>query len=209
MSTFDPTFPLNATKIRDTPAGMQNNWSAIELGDLTFIPQVVNFDNRTPVHVPPIPIDPSANPNTIRVFNKEDTNGDQQLYAIDENSAVFQITYFPSTPRILAFGEVPLAGGAVINGIGLGSATIGAVSGINPAYTIKFAVGFNPPNDTYSVIGMPVNDPASFSNNRIINMIKSSRTTVLGVKQFSVSLQARPEDAYKQDTNFFIMIICT
>ena len=107
---FDKTQPTNTTKIRNLGTVIRANWDAIELGDSSFKPQVLNLANRTPAIVP---IDPVAVPNTYQLYCKQDSAGSAQLYGINQASTIVQISN-AWAPVSAQNGYSWLAGGMLI-----------------------------------------------------------------------------------------------
>lgn len=89
--TFDPTQPTNTTLLRDLGVVIRPNWEAIESGDDSFLPQSINLANRTPLAVPN---NPAALANTVKLFCKDDSAGNEQVYGIDSSSNIQQITRY-------------------------------------------------------------------------------------------------------------------
>lgn len=86
---FDKTQPTNTTKIRNLGVVIRPNWAAIESGDSSFKPQAINFSNRT---VAGLPVNPAAIADTMVMYSKSDASGKTQLYTIDPDSHVTQIS---------------------------------------------------------------------------------------------------------------------
>jgi hypothetical protein len=82
---FDKTQPKNTTKIRLLGEVIRPNWEAIESGDNTFMPKAINLENR-------VSSDPTAIANSVIIYAKEDTTGKPQLFSIDPDSVVTQLS---------------------------------------------------------------------------------------------------------------------
>lgn len=92
---FDPSNIQNSTKIRNAPSNLQSNWLAIRGEDGTYDPYVINVQDRTPLVPGTVSaVDPSAlsSPNAMRMYCKQDADGNQQLYVIDPSSQITQLT---------------------------------------------------------------------------------------------------------------------
>lgn len=136
---FNVKFPESPTKIRDLSQGIPANWLAIQDADSTFKPIAVNFDNRTPLSESN---DPSAIPNAVIVFAREDTANNDQLYAIDENSVKQQLTFFGNY-TIAASGLTYLPGAAILQWFTV------LVTGNTTSQTITFPTAF--PNNCFNI----------------------------------------------------------
>lgn len=93
--TWDASKPADDEKLRDLGTVIRPNWEAIEEGESSLRPYAINFIDRTAESV--TPVTPAAIANAMIEFCKQDTAGNQQLWAIDENSTVKQITDTPSS----------------------------------------------------------------------------------------------------------------
>jgi hypothetical protein len=92
---FDKTLPTNATKIRNYPTVLTDNFSAIEEGDITLKYWQVNFIERNSVPgAPPPTNDPTRADNTMILFSKQDGAGETELWILDDRSPAnnYQIT---------------------------------------------------------------------------------------------------------------------
>ena len=107
---YDSTQPTNTTKLRNVGVVIRPNWVAIEDGEASFKPKAVNYNNRTPLGVPN---DPAAVANTYILYCKQDTAGSPQLYGIDQNSRVSQLTC-SIAPSRNATGYTFLPGGMLL-----------------------------------------------------------------------------------------------
>lgn len=87
--TFDKTQPTDTTKIRNLGTVIRPNWVAIEEAASSFKPRALNLDNRTVLGVP---VNPTAIANSMILFSKSDASGKTQLYTIDPDSHVTQIS---------------------------------------------------------------------------------------------------------------------
>lgn len=87
--TFDPTQPTDTTKIRNLGIVIRPNWQAIENANSSFKPVALNFNNRTPLAVSN---DPTAIANAYLLYCKDDVGGDPELFGINQNSDVVQLT---------------------------------------------------------------------------------------------------------------------
>lgn len=107
---YDATEPKNTTKIRNLGVVIRPNFEAIEIADSSFKPYATNFANRTPLAVPN---DPAAIVNSYILYNKEDSHGKQQLYAIDSASKITQLTN-TLVPLAASTGYTWLPGGILL-----------------------------------------------------------------------------------------------
>lgn len=107
---YDSTQPTNTTKIRNLGVVIRPNWIAIEDGDPTFKPKSINYNNRTPLGVPN---DPAAVANAYVMYCKQDSAGSPQMFGIDQNSRISQLTA-AITPQKAPFGFTWLPGGLMI-----------------------------------------------------------------------------------------------
>jgi hypothetical protein len=76
---WDKTFPVPTTKIRDLSTGIPNNWDAIESADTSFTPDGLNLTKQGS--------DLSKLTDAIRIYSKDDSSGDTQLFAINDASS--------------------------------------------------------------------------------------------------------------------------
>jgi len=207
---FDKTLPTNSTKIRNYPTVLTNNFAAIEEGDTTLQYWKSNFIERNAIPSAPA-VDPSRIDDVMQVYSKQNADGETDLYVIDDRStaniieitengkmggratsAVFQdisigTNTFVNTQNsfVFAYGSIPSGGGAIIGGVGLGTATTGTVGSDSDAYTVTFS-GRNPSNTNYIVITTGATSRALVqNNNRVIDLIPGSKTT----SQFSIRMQ--------------------
>lgn len=92
---WDKTLPTNATKIRNYPTVLTDNFSAVEEGDITLKHWQVNFIERNAVPgAPPPAVDPTRADDTMIIFSKQDGGGETELWILDDRSPAnnFQIT---------------------------------------------------------------------------------------------------------------------
>lgn len=107
---FDKTQPTDTTKIRNLGTVIRPNWVAIEEGGSTFKPYATNYQTRTDLGVSN---DPSAISGASIAYCKDDADGNAELYAINENSDVVQLTR--GGINIAASGHTVLPGGLILN----------------------------------------------------------------------------------------------
>ena len=86
---FDKTQPTDSTKLRNIGTVIRPSWVAIESADSSFIPEALNLANRTPLAPPN---DPVAIAETVILYSKDDSDGDPQLFVIDDSSNIFQLS---------------------------------------------------------------------------------------------------------------------
>ena len=100
---WNASLPANATKIREAPEVIQDNWAAIETGDSTFQPQQINFKKLAG--------NASLITDVMVSFCTNDTamTPKPQLYAIDPDGNVNTLT--PLIPTVTANGFLQLPGG--------------------------------------------------------------------------------------------------
>ena len=106
---FDKTQPTDSTKIRNLGTVVRPNWVAIEDADSSFKPVGLNLDNRTALAVAN---DPTAIADASILYCKDDVAGDTQVFAINENSTITQLsgTLFSAATN----GQLTIAGGLLI-----------------------------------------------------------------------------------------------
>lgn len=87
------TLPADDTKLRIGPSVIRDNWAAIENGEDTLKLLSSNLNDRTPN---PANNDPAALAASVKLYVKQDnrTPKNQQIYAIDPNSVILQLTRF-------------------------------------------------------------------------------------------------------------------
>ena len=108
---WDKTKPQDSTKIRNLGNVITPNWDAIESAADTFMPQAINFADRTPLGVPS---DPAVLAATVKLYSKQDTASKPQLYAIDPDSVKTQLTGFTVTNTGTNYG-IKLPWGVTMN----------------------------------------------------------------------------------------------
>jgi hypothetical protein len=86
---FDKTLPNNATKIRNYPTVLQDNFKGIQEGDSTFIMQQINVADRTAGAI--LPETPAAIADTMLLFSKND-GSNTELYTRDPDGNIIQVT---------------------------------------------------------------------------------------------------------------------
>ena len=86
---FDKTQPTNQTKLRNVGTVIRPNWVAIEEADESFKPYAINFTNRNPLAASN---DPSAIDDSYILYSKQSEEGEPELYGIDQEGNVVQIT---------------------------------------------------------------------------------------------------------------------
>lgn len=86
---WDKSQPQNTTKIRNLGEVIRPNWDAIETADSTFIPQALNLADRDAAG---LASDPTALADTIIAYSKQDASSKPQLFMIDPDSVVTQLT---------------------------------------------------------------------------------------------------------------------
>jgi len=89
--TWDPSQPADTTKIRNLGVVIRPNWEAIEKADLSFKPQAINLNNRTQLP-PEVPDNPTPIENAYITFSKEDSTGIAQLWGVDPENNISQLT---------------------------------------------------------------------------------------------------------------------
>lgn len=156
--TFDPTQPTDTTKLRNIGTVIRPNWSAINTGDASFLPQAINLVNRTSV---PVASDPTAIANTYILYCKANGAGHVVLYGIDPNSVITQIGNYVA-PSSAQSGYSWLAGGMLIQ---WGQSAV--ASGTN---TISFPIAFS--GTAYSVTITP------FRSNSNVDQVYLSPGTI-------------------------------
>ena len=140
MCAWDSTQPENTTKLRRLGDVIRPNFKAIESADSTFKPEAINLADRTPLVSPN---DPTAVAASVILYSKQDGAGKPQLYSIDPDSNIIQLT--AGLPTAADPGSSYLAGGIIIKW-GYGNATVAG-------NTITFVSAF--PNNCWEVILTP------------------------------------------------------
>lgn len=133
--------PQNTTKLRRLGIVIRPNWEAIEEADATFKPQALNLADRTPLVAPN---DPTAIAASVILYSKQDGAGKPQVYSIDPDSSISQLTGMKTWARFVGTG-------------GLGAAVINDsfnVSGVNKDTAQTFTISFdvNLANTDYGVL---------------------------------------------------------
>jgi len=86
---WDKTLPSNTSKIRNIGVEVRPNWDAIESGDSTLKPQAINLADRTPLVAPN---DPTAIAASVILYSKQDASAKPQVFGIDPDSVITQLT---------------------------------------------------------------------------------------------------------------------
>jgi hypothetical protein len=147
MSTFNSGLPNNASKIRNYPTLLQNNFRGIEIGDATFKIWQANFPQRNLLPGPPTD-DPTALADTSIIYAKEDPAiaGKTELFAIDPDSDVIQLTQGGSL-------------GSAITTLKCSTLTIGSnvtqqgIATALAAFPASAVAGLVPPSYGYNIAG--------------------------------------------------------
>ena len=90
---WDRTLPADTSKLRVSPGEMRNNWEAIEDADSSFKPEAINLIDRT---ASVVPIDPVAVAGSVVLYSKQDAASKPQIFSIDPDSVITQITGYGS-----------------------------------------------------------------------------------------------------------------
>lgn len=90
---WDKTLPNNATKIRNYPSVLTQNWEAIEEGDITLQQWQINLIERNAVPGP-ISSDPSREDDVMILYSKQDASAETESFILDDRNPanVIQIT---------------------------------------------------------------------------------------------------------------------
>lgn len=158
---YDSTQPTNSTKIRNLGVVIRPNWVAIEQADSSFKPYAINFNNRTELE---ISVDPTAIANSYILYCKTDGAGNSELYGINPNSNVIQLTR--GIPTISSNGGSNLPGGALFKW-GSFSIANGATSA-----SVTFSSAF--PTNCWGVVVTPLTSVSTANN---AGGISTSNTT--------------------------------
>jgi hypothetical protein len=213
MSTFNSGLPNNASKIRNYPTLLQNNFRGIEIGDATFKIWQANFPQRNLLPGPPTD-DPAALADTSIIYAKEDPAiaGKTELFAIDPDSDVIQLTQggslgsatttlkcssltvgtnLNSQNALVSAWAIVASNGVLTKGYGLTS-----VQNVNGDYTLTFTT---PLVDANYV----VNGTVFFNGTRarvlyVYNQLAGS---------FSVRIQATNASAGDYESNIFMVSV--
>lgn len=144
---WDPTQPEDTTKLRNLGVVIRPNWAAIQTGDSTFKPQALNFANRT---VAGVPVDPTAIADTYITYAKTDAAGNTEMFAIDENSNVIQMT--KGVPIVDTYSSTFLPGGLIMKC----AITSAIVSGSTVTFQTAGGVLDPFPNNCFAVVVTPL-----------------------------------------------------
>lgn len=87
---FDKTKPSDTEKLRDLGSVIRDNWDGIVEAQSSFAPEALNFLDRTGGAISPT--DPSAIAGDIIAYSKQDGSGKPQLFTIDPDSVIRQLT---------------------------------------------------------------------------------------------------------------------
>lgn len=82
---WDETLPSNATKIRNYPQVLTDNFTAIEQGDISLKHWQVNLIERNAVPGP-IANDPTRADDTMIFYSKQDSSGETEAFIMDDRS---------------------------------------------------------------------------------------------------------------------------
>lgn len=96
---FDQTKPADDSLIKDGPQLIRDNWDGIVEGQSSFKPWAINFLDRASDGS--IANDPTAIADTIIAFSKQDASGKPQLYSIDPDSVIRQLTGNVTTDTVV------------------------------------------------------------------------------------------------------------
>jgi hypothetical protein len=110
MSTWDATFPLNTTKIRNAPTGLQNNFTAIEQADSSLQQWAINLVDRSTIAGPntPVRID-----DVGQVYCRT-IGGANELFFLNSRNPANEIQITSGVPTVAANGEIFLPGGLLL-----------------------------------------------------------------------------------------------
>ncbi len=104
--TYDPNVPAATQRIADTQAPIQNNFTFIQSGDDSFLPESINLNNRTPLV---IDNDPTTLANAFRIYCKEDSDANPEMFGRNDAGDILQFT--KGAPDLLDSGHTFLIGG--------------------------------------------------------------------------------------------------
>lgn len=104
--TWDPSQPTAATKLRNLSTVIPANWDAIESGLDSFLPQSINFNNRTPLAG--VTNDPPALGDAYKLYCKTDAAGNPELYGRDEAGTITQFSFQDRTLAQTGFAVLPM-----------------------------------------------------------------------------------------------------
>lgn len=144
---WDPTQPEDTTKLRNLGVVIRPNWAAIVGGDSTFKPQALNYANRT---VAGVPVDPTAVADTYITYAKTDAAGNTEMFAIDEDSNVIQLT--KGVPIADTYSSTCLPGGLIMKT----AITSAIVTGSTVTFQTAGGVLDPFPNNCFSVVVTPI-----------------------------------------------------
>lgn len=132
---FDPSLPADSTKLRLAPGVIQDNWVAIQDGETSFKPKAINLNNRT---VSGPTDDPTAIADTFILYCKNDAAGNAELYGINDNSNIIQMT--KGAPTVAATGITFLAGGLLLAWGQSSTGTTVTITGMTTIYQVVATV---------------------------------------------------------------------
>ena len=98
---WDKSQPQDTTKLRNLGTVIRSNWEAIESADATFMPEAINLAKRG--------ANPTAPADTVTIYCKNDSVGKPQLFSINPDAGVYQLTSGAS-PVLALNGETFLPG---------------------------------------------------------------------------------------------------
>ena len=107
---WNKNLPADATKIRNAPTAIQENWDAIESGSSSLEIGSVNYYDRDAAGST-YSSDPAIVSTSSVLYAKEDDDSVSRLFALDPNGDTSQLTPFIST--IAANGKLILPNGLV------------------------------------------------------------------------------------------------
>ncbi len=104
--TYDPNVPAATQRISDTQAPIQQNFEFILTGQESFLPQSINLNNRTQLVIDD---DPDALANAYRIYCKEDSDDNPEMFGRNEDGDIVQFT--KGAPTLANNGHTFLIGG--------------------------------------------------------------------------------------------------
>lgn len=206
---WDILQPTNTTKIRNLGVVIRPNWAAIQQADSTFLPNAINFKNRTPSVVP---INPAAIATSYITFCKEDGAGNPELFGISPSSQIIQFTKagrlgvstqgvnalnfsMDSTAFTYGINQMIVATGS-FNSSGTLTSGVNMSTGTNPStgiYTVRVNADVLL-NNNYKVIVTSL----TTNNERVLNVtskgaVVAGNPTIIGLQMVSGSGSSRSD----------------
>ena len=137
--TWNNANPVPTEKIKDLSAKITPNWVAIQGGDDNLKQEAINIVDRQSI-APVIPgSDPTALSTVTKLYSKQGSGGNPELFTIDGVGAIFQLT--DKQYRLNALIGVTYLGGNVV--MQWGQSTLTGGTPVAVIFSIPFAAVYN------------------------------------------------------------------